>query len=247
MLKGKILKSGSWLISTLYCSPSPFVCNRCCSGRNLSMSMLCVFLRNACVLMNTGVLVGMSSLMTLVALMNSWGMMNGPFGCMRKPFLSLYKSISLLLNHYVLIPSVSEPITELRAQDMEIAEPKLAKRDHRGLWSCFHLKTQRRVTAAETMEVLRTGRVISTEEEEEVNGVVRVKVVMSRQELKQMLALMRHKRGDAADRHRVLAAAGAQGFEKSLHALRRRHMKRVESMKGRSVWIPALQSIPEEN
>ncbi|WOL07901.1 hypothetical protein Cni_G16651 [Canna indica] len=34
--------------------------------------------------MNTGVLVGMSSLMTLVALMDSWGMMNGPVGCMRK-------------------------------------------------------------------------------------------------------------------------------------------------------------------
>ncbi|WOL15435.1 thymocyte nuclear protein 1 [Canna indica] len=85
-LKGKILKSGSWLISILYCSPSPFVINRCRSGRNSSMSALCV-------LMNTGVLVGMSSLMTLVALMDSWGMMNGPVGCMRKVSLTTHRSV----------------------------------------------------------------------------------------------------------------------------------------------------------
>lgn len=120
-------------------------------------------------------------------------------------------------------------------------ESKIAKRDRHGLWRWTCLKSQSSFKAAEAIERLHGGRVTSREEE---NGVVRVKIVVSKQELRQMVAWTSQKRSNAS--HPSMAAP--PNFEQLLHVLRKRHMKRAEAGKEpRGEWRPALQSIPEEN
>ncbi|XP_062221034.1 uncharacterized protein LOC133920431 [Phragmites australis] len=110
--------------------------------------------------------------------------------------------------------------------------------------------------AAEALEQLHHGgRVLSRED---VGGAVRVKIVVSKRELKQMVAAL----GDGAagpaaaagERHRQRAAGGAgaggPGAEQRLQSLRRRSMRRAAEaarrMQGDGEWEPGLQSIPEE-
>lgn len=119
-----------------------------------------------------------------------------------------------------------------------------SRRGH-GLRKCFCLGSPR-VTAEEAVEELTRGMVISTEEGD---GVVRLKIVMSKQELKVMVASLSGERSDAGGgRGRTSLPPPPPSLEQLLHALRRRHMKRAESGKRRNGgWMPALQSIPEEN
>ncbi|KAJ8512333.1 hypothetical protein OPV22_002767 [Ensete ventricosum] len=119
-----------------------------------------------------------------------------------------------------------------------------SRRGH-GLWTCFCLGTPR-VTAEEAVEELTRGMVISREEGD---GVVRLKIVMSKQELKVMVASLSRERTDAiGGRGRTSLPPPSPSLEQLLHALRRRHIKRAESGKGRNGgWMPALRSIPEEN
>ncbi|CAL5055124.1 unnamed protein product [Urochloa decumbens] len=103
--------------------------------------------------------------------------------------------------------------------------------------------------AAEALEQLHHGgRLLSRED---VGGAVRVKIVVSKRELKQMVAAL----GDGAgavtaatrERHRQRASAGA---EQRLQSLRRRSMRRAAEaarrMQANGEWEPGLQSIPEE-
>jgi hypothetical protein len=122
---------------------------------------------------------------------------------------------------------------------------------------CFFPREARQQAkaAAEALEQLHNGgRVLSREE---VGGAVRVKIVVSKRELKQMVAAL----GDGAERHRQRGAAGGgggscagasggPGAEQRLHSLRRRSMRRAAEaarrVQGSREWQPGLQSIPEE-
>ncbi|XP_008785057.1 uncharacterized protein LOC120110749 [Phoenix dactylifera] len=127
-------------------------------------------------------------------------------------------------------------------------EQKLAKenspmkRDGRILTRCPNLKILRSLRAAEAIEQVHGGKVVARDDE---NGVVRVKIVVTKQQLRQMVASRGRGRSNAG--HRPLAAP-APDVEQLMHVLRRRHMKRAEAERGcRSGWRPKLQSIPEEN
>lgn len=89
--------------------------------------------------------------------------------------------------------------------------------------------------AAEALEQLHHGgRVLSRED---VGGAVRVKIVVSKRELKHMVAALG-------------SGAGGPGAEQRLQSLRRRSMRRAAEaarrMQANGEWEPGLQSIPEE-
>ncbi|RLN09053.1 uncharacterized protein C2845_PM11G30750 [Panicum miliaceum] len=116
---------------------------------------------------------------------------------------------------------------------------------------------QSKAAAAALEQLHHGGRLLSRED---VGGAVRVKIVVSKRELKQMVAAL----GDGAgavtaaaaaatgERHRQLRAAGAAGpgAEQRLQSLRRRSMRRAAEaarrMQASGEWEPGLQSIPEE-
>ncbi|CAL9752201.1 unnamed protein product [Musa acuminata subsp. burmannicoides] len=86
----------------------------------------------------------------------------------------------------------------------------------------------------------RIGSVVAREDE---SGGVQVKVVVTKKQLKQMVAAMGQERNARAAGHRL---AASPTMEQVLRSLRRRHMKRGEKGQCRSRWRPELQSIPEE-
>jgi hypothetical protein len=112
---------------------------------------------------------------------------------------------------------------------------------------------QSKAAAAQALERLHHGgRLLSRED---VGGAVRVKIVVSKRELKQMVAAL----GDgglvaaaSSERHRQRAAAAAgPGAEQRLQSLRRRSVRRAAEAAARRMqaggeWEPGLQSIPEE-
>ncbi|GJM86394.1 hypothetical protein PR202_ga02248 [Eleusine coracana subsp. coracana] len=132
---------------------------------------------------------------------------------------------------------------------------------------CFFPREARQQAkaAAEALEQLHNGgRVLSRED---VGGAVRVKIVVSKRELKKMVAALGDGAGAVAaaavaERHRQRAAAGGGGgggsctgaggpsAEQRLQSLRRRSMRRAAEaarrMQGSGEWEPGLQSIPEE-
>lgn len=120
-------------------------------------------------------------------------------------------------------------------------------------------KRRQLATAAEAIERLHGARVVSREE---VDGAVRVKIVLSKKELKHVVASLGQSRpsnGNADCQRKLMAATNKpnsgdqQSFEQMLHVLRKRHAKRVAAAaavakEGQlSEWQPALQSIPEES
>ncbi|TVU27944.1 hypothetical protein EJB05_19449, partial [Eragrostis curvula] len=123
---------------------------------------------------------------------------------------------------------------------------------------CFFPREARQQAkaAAEALEQLHNGgRVLSREE---VGGAVRVKIVVSKRELKQMVAALGDGAGAGAvaaaaagERHRQRAAGagGPSAAEQRLQSLRRRSMRRQAAEAARRMqgeWEPGLQSIPEE-
>ncbi|KAF7090367.1 hypothetical protein CFC21_093125 [Triticum aestivum] len=108
--------------------------------------------------------------------------------------------------------------------------------------------------AAEALEQLHHGgRVLSREE---VGGAVRVKIVVSKRELKKMVAALgtggevAAAAASAERRSRQRAAGGGTDAEQRLQSLRRRSMRRAAEetrrMQASGEWEPGLQSIPEE-
>ncbi|VAI47886.1 uncharacterized protein [Triticum aestivum] len=108
--------------------------------------------------------------------------------------------------------------------------------------------------AAEALEHLHHGgRVLSREE---VGGAVRVKIVVSKRELKKMVAALgtggevAAAAASADRRSRQRAAGGGTDAEQRLQSLRRRSMRRAAEetrrMQASGEWEPDLQSIPEE-
>lgn len=118
-------------------------------------------------------------------------------------------------------------------------------------------KRRQLATKAEVIDRLHGTHVVSREE---VDGAVRVKIVLSKKELKHMVASLglRQSSTGNTDCPRKTAVnkpntGDQQSFEQMLHVLRKRHMRRVAAVaaaaKGGqlSEWQPALQSIPEES
>ncbi|CAM0944673.1 unnamed protein product [Alopecurus aequalis] len=113
--------------------------------------------------------------------------------------------------------------------------------------------------AAEALEQLHHGgRVLSREE---VGGAVRVKIVVSKRELKKMVAALGSgtggevaaaaaASGDRRSGRQRGASAGGADAEQRLQSLRRRSMRRAAEetrrMQASGEWEPGLQSIPEE-
>uniref|UniRef100_A0ACD5ZK53 Uncharacterized protein n=1 Tax=Avena sativa TaxID=4498 RepID=A0ACD5ZK53_AVESA len=116
--------------------------------------------------------------------------------------------------------------------------------------------------AAEALEQLHHGgRVLSREE---VGGAVRVKIVVSKRELKKMVAALGSGAGGEVAAAAAAAAAsggrrggrqraassGGTDAEQRLQSLRRRSMRRAAEetrrMQANGEWEPGLQSIPEE-
>jgi hypothetical protein len=115
-------------------------------------------------------------------------------------------------------------------------------------------KRRQLATNAEAIERLHGARVVSREE---IDGAVRVKMVLSKKELKHMVASLSQRQSTGnADCQRKMTMnkmnTGDQQFEQMLHVLRKRHMRRVAAAAAAkeaqsSEWQPALQSIPEES
>ncbi|XP_065030567.1 uncharacterized protein LOC135653053 [Musa acuminata AAA Group] len=110
----------------------------------------------------------------------------------------------------------------------------------RGLSRCPRIMVEKSLRAAEAVEQAR----------DDDNGVVRVKIVVTKRQLRQMVASMGQGPCNAAGPQAATAAASASNLELLLHVLRRRHMKRAETGKGKrhggGRWRPALKSIPED-
>ncbi|URE28417.1 hypothetical protein MUK42_16602 [Musa troglodytarum] len=97
-----------------------------------------------------------------------------------------------------------------------------------------------RIRAAEAVEQAR----------DDGNGGVRVKIVVTKRQLRQMVASMGQQgpcNAAGPQATTALASASASNLELLLHVLRRRHAKRAEAGKrhGGGRWRPALKSIPE--
>lgn len=116
------------------------------------------------------------------------------------------------------------------------------RRDGRVLTRCPNLEIMRSLRAVEAIKLAHDGRVIACDDE---NGVLRVKILVPKQQLTQMVASTGQGQS-VAGLHRL--AARPPSVDQLLHALRRRHTMRAEATKGyQNGWRPALQSIPEEN
>ncbi|XP_010918149.1 uncharacterized protein [Elaeis guineensis] len=116
------------------------------------------------------------------------------------------------------------------------------KRDGRVLTRCPNLRIMRSLRNAEGIEEAHGGKVVGRDDE---NGVVTVKIVVTKEQLRQMVASTGRGWSNAG----LHQLAAPPSMEQLLHVLRRRHMKKAEAGKGcnGSGWRPALQSIPEEN
>ncbi|KAI3804043.1 hypothetical protein L1987_32211 [Smallanthus sonchifolius] len=80
------------------------------------------------------------------------------------------------------------------------------------------------------------------------NGVVRMKILVKRQEVQQVLEQVTNRKGDYKRNHvnfRLVSAS--KTLEQRLKDMRRMRILRSKQMKGdcRSYWRPALESIPE--
>ncbi|XP_051193397.1 uncharacterized protein [Lolium perenne] len=135
-------------------------------------------------------------------------------------------------------------------------------RDHAAGQGHGHRQQQQHQSkaAAEALEQLHHGgRVLSREE---VGGAVRVKIVVSKRELKKMVAALGtggptagvagSTAAASGDRRssRQRASSGGTDAEQRLQSLRRRSMRRAAEearrMQASGEWEPGLQSIPEE-
>ncbi|KAE8008819.1 hypothetical protein FH972_005292 [Carpinus fangiana] len=123
----------------------------------------------------------------------------------------------------------------------------LPKRAFRPCKSRNQANIVRRSTLMETLVNANDGGIVSCVEED---GVVRMKIVVKKQDVKQMLQAMSGS-DDHQHHHKINAhRSSISSAEQRLNLLRKRHLLRVDVAKktrsSSSSWSPALQSIPEE-
>ncbi|TKW40816.1 hypothetical protein SEVIR_1G270700v4 [Setaria viridis] len=125
--------------------------------------------------------------------------------------------------------------------ELEAASPVLMRRDGRKLVRCPRLQLDTKTVAVieqSTGESIADAAVAAGEQG--AAGAMRVKIVLSKQQLKQVAA--------------AVAGGGVCGFslppalEQLVSVLKRQHAKKQAAAVGRrrGRWSPALQSIPEE-
>ncbi|KAG6761705.1 hypothetical protein POTOM_034934 [Populus tomentosa] len=129
-------------------------------------------------------------------------------------------------------------------QCLEVSEGKASpKRDFRAL----RVRNYRSLKSnlLESIAQVNAGSVVSHTNEDE-DGFVRMKLVVRKQDLKQMLELMRG--CESSTNQASYSPASSLSLEQRLNLLRRKHLSRSNAAKGscRRSWTPALQSIPEE-
>ncbi|PSS21773.1 VWFA domain-containing protein [Actinidia chinensis var. chinensis] len=102
-------------------------------------------------------------------------------------------------------------------------------------------RNQRAMIRSNMLEAMAQVRSSGSED-----GVVRMKIIVKKQDLNQMLELIRN--GNKMDPKSSVSTTPSLCLEQRLNFLRRRHQLRANQVKGspRSYWRPALQSIPEE-
>ncbi|PIA56730.1 hypothetical protein AQUCO_00700822v1 [Aquilegia coerulea] len=101
-----------------------------------------------------------------------------------------------------------------------------------------------RSSLLEAIAQVHGGDVVSRKDED---GVVRMKIVVKKQDLKQMLEMIGGGTNDSPKASTVLSAfSSILTLEQRLNIMRKRQMRRAERHKGcGSTWRPVLQSIPE--
>ncbi|KAF5178091.1 hypothetical protein FRX31_032323 [Thalictrum thalictroides] len=101
-----------------------------------------------------------------------------------------------------------------------------------------------RCSLLEAIAQVHGGDVVSRKDED---GIVRMKIVVKKQDLKQLLEMIGGGTNESRKASTVLSAfSSILTLEQRLNIMRRRHMKRAERQKGcASTWRPVLQSIPE--
>ncbi|XVE67202.1 hypothetical protein DITRI_Ditri08aG0141300 [Diplodiscus trichospermus] len=96
----------------------------------------------------------------------------------------------------------------------------------------------------ETIAQANNGVVVSDVSED---GVVRMKIVVRKQDLKQMLGIINGGGGGRNDGANHQSPPPSSSVEERLNLLRRKHILRSYAIKkSRHCWSPELQSIPEE-
>ncbi|KAF7126516.1 hypothetical protein RHSIM_Rhsim11G0193900 [Rhododendron simsii] len=103
-----------------------------------------------------------------------------------------------------------------------------------------------RTNFLESVAKIKSGSVVSNTEESD--GGMRVKIVVKKQDLKQMLEAIRAARSNNIAAQSSVSPTPSLGLEQRLNLMRRRQQWRANQVKGsrRSCWRPALHSIPEE-
>ncbi|XAR72675.1 hypothetical protein NMG60_11019394 [Bertholletia excelsa] len=88
-----------------------------------------------------------------------------------------------------------------------------------------------------------SGSIVSQADED---GLVRMKILVKKQDLKQMLQVIKSGKNFAGEPAPWPMATPSLSLEQRLNFLRRRHQFSQARGSSRSSWTPALQSIPEE-
>lgn len=115
---------------------------------------------------------------------------------------------------------------------------KATRQKKKAMAKCFFPSINKKRTPVDKLQ--QHGRLISHEEED---GVMTVKIVVTKKELKHLIAAMNQRENNAKRRQ----TTAPQSLEQLFNVLRRRREKKQEVMNSRrGGWQPALQSIPEE-
>ncbi|OVA08875.1 Protein of unknown function DUF4228 [Macleaya cordata] len=119
------------------------------------------------------------------------------------------------------------------------------KRDCRRL--SIAARNQKATTRCNLLEAIAQahgGGVVSRMDED---GVVRMKIVVKKQDLKHMLQMMENGNKNNSIHQKSPLVSSNLSLEQRLHVMRRRQLRRAENVKGGPrTWRPALQSIPED-
>ncbi|KAL6346912.1 hypothetical protein AAG906_003029 [Vitis piasezkii] len=120
---------------------------------------------------------------------------------------------------------------------LRAAEGKASQKKELRLWRAMGQKGVKGSLLEAIAQVNGGSNVVSHSDED---GVLRMKIVVKKQDLKQMLEVMR---GGKSSAHQP-----SLSLEQRLNLLRRKHVLRgnQSNRSRRSSWRPALHSIPEE-
>ncbi|KAJ6927483.1 hypothetical protein NC651_011509 [Populus alba x Populus x berolinensis] len=175
-------------------------------------------------------------------------------GICKKQVLWLTKSRPVIGYVWISLPALVNTFKHISIYDVQdywelkmeqclrVSEGKASpKRDFRALLrGRNHRSLKSNLT--ESIGQVNGGCVVSHTNE---NGFVRMKLVVRKQDLKQMLEVMRGGKSNA--NQASYSPVSSLSLEQRLNLLRRKHLSRSNSAKGscRRSWTPALQSIPE--